>query len=340
MISVRRPSPDFVGDRVSSPLRAVPSTPTNRGKKPRRPGLCPEPLQCPGHPERRSIRRSPLRRPGGYPIRWPIFRRHRNHATQLPLVGPSKRPMIVFAPRFSPTSPKGLARRRPDFGRQNERAVPSLRHDARHAFDLPHVQPKAAPVCAVNGRRPALRPGRSSGRRDPTAQSKRGPIAQSGRCPTGTRQERLDQVFASNGGRPRRRGPSLHRRRHSAGCQSPRSTSRSSKPQDGGGAAFRRQGEGSQQPARRRGPELGTYIFQCRSAPAMTTPIGAPHRRPSVLPLPVAAAPHRRRAQMPNVEGPGVGVCSVVLSDSEDIGGRAEVGEWRSRAIGSHRGWW
>jgi hypothetical protein len=72
----------------------------------------------------------------------------------------------------------------------------------------------------------------------------------------------------------------------------------------------------------------------------MTTPIGAPHRRPSVLPLPVAAAPHRRRAQMPNVEGPGVGVCSVVLSDSEDIGGRAEVGEWRSRAIGSHRGWW
>src|ERR1700678_2601415 len=302
MISVRRPSRDFVGARVSSPLRAVPSTPafgldpggrainpspTSRGKKPRRPGLCPEPLQCPGQPERRSIRRSPLRRPGGYPIRWPIFRRHRNRA--LPSAdpgqvflspasvapapfGPPSSPVIVFAPTIVTTSPKGLGRRRPDFGRQNERAVPSLRHDARHAFDLPHVQPKAAPVCAVNGRRPAVRPGRSSGRRDPTAQSKRGPIAQSGRCPTCPQQERLDQVFASNGGRPRRRGPSLHRCRHSAGCQSPRSTSRSSKPQDGGGAAFRRQGEGSQQPARRRGPELGTYILRRRSPTAMTTP--------------------------------------------------------------------
>jgi hypothetical protein len=147
MISVRRPSPDFVGDRVSSPLRAVPSTPTNRGKKPRRPpAFCPEPQQCPGHPERRSIRRSPLRRPGGYPIRWPIFRRHRNRATELPLVGPSKRPMIVFAPRFSPTSPKGLARRAPRFRAPGRACRPKPAQQCRACIRPRPQQPSDRPA--------------------------------------------------------------------------------------------------------------------------------------------------------------------------------------------------
>jgi hypothetical protein len=161
MISVRNPSPAFGAPR---PFRGLPSTPafghaqggralnprspsgrptptlrptpTSRGKKPRRPpAFCPEPLQCPGQPERRSIRKAPPRRPGGRPMRWPIFRRPRSRAVQLPIAGPSKRPMIVCAPGFSPTSPKGLGSSLPDFGRQNERPVPSPRNDARHAFD-------------------------------------------------------------------------------------------------------------------------------------------------------------------------------------------------------------
>jgi hypothetical protein len=131
---------------LSRPLRGVPSTPAfggsspcparfARGPRPRRPRFCPEPSQCPtGQPERRSIRRSPLRRPGGHPLRWPIFRRPRSRAVQLPLVGPSRRPMIVFAPRFSPASPKGFGDRLANSLAESNSPVPRLRHDAEHAF--------------------------------------------------------------------------------------------------------------------------------------------------------------------------------------------------------------
>jgi hypothetical protein len=83
-------------------------------------------------------------------------------AAQPPLVGPSRRVMIVFAPTIPPASPKGFHERLANFLAESNCPVPRPRNYAGHAFDPGHNSPATGPLQAhlPEGFDPAL-PGRA-----------------------------------------------------------------------------------------------------------------------------------------------------------------------------------